>query len=450
MPAEMTEVDYNPDVQTEVPPVPAGTPIVVEETPKETEEPETPVPAASSVKPKVKAMPKKTIGKRKTIAAKAKAVAVKKMPRPASKRVKQEVSESGKHVRGTFHIRQAEKNRKRRLAWKSRQRDAMAYFEKRRKEEESRPAESISVERTGQGRVVRRKTFNPASGKRETMQITVGDGNTKMNTAFKGFSQKPVSQLRCGHCEEFGHIISMCPMMARRVSLTQGAVVLTPRTGTYETPTAASEAGVEDNIRPDDSISTVAANLTAESLRAHNRRLRGHAWDALPPKFSSGQSTEVKSAAAIAKGPKPAEPRPPSYPPPGWKPSQAMPAVPPAPPTPPPIPAPLPPPSTPPPKEKPMPVGEPQQHDHQSKPLQLQHQRGRQENREQPEREPAAGVHSLPRYGTIAHEDQQAFVPPAVWKYAYVPGCSSDQQRGCVSTDRAAETGNDDDDSVSL
>eukprot|EP00435_Cladocopium_sp_Y103_P041090 s2167_g11.t1 len=323
MPAEMTEVDYNPDVQTEVhpvtevPPVPAGTPIVVEETPKETEEPVTPVPAASSVKPKVKAMPKKTIGKRKGTAAKPKAVAVKKMPRPAVKKVKQEASESGKNVRGTFHIRQAENNRKRRLAWKARQRDAMAYFKKKRQEEESRPAEIIAVERSGHGREIHRKVFNPASGKREVMNITVGErstegGNTKkLITSFKGFSRRPVDELRCGHCGEVGHIISMCPQMSRRVSLTQGAVVLTPRTGIYETATL-SETGVEDTIRPDDSISTVAANLLAESLRAHNRRLRG------------------------------------------WKPTQAMPAPPPAPPTPPPIPAPLPPPATPPPKEKPM------------------------------------------------------------------------------------------------
>eukprot|EP00435_Cladocopium_sp_Y103_P008898 s5453_g2.t1 len=296
-------------------------------------------------------MPKKTIGKRKATAAKGKAVAVKKMPRPAVRKVKQEVSESGKNVRGTFHIRQAENNRKRRLAWKARQRDAMAYFKKKRQEEESRPAEIIAVERSGHGREIHRKVFNPASGKREVMNITVGErstegGNTKkLLTSFKGFSRRPVAELRCGHCREVGHIISMCPQMSRRVSLTQGAVVVTPRTGVYETP-AGPEAGVEDNLRPEDSISTVAANLTAESLRAHNRRLRGHSWDALPPTFSAGHSTEVKSAVAVAKGPRPTEPRPPNYPPPAWKPTQAMPAPPPAPPTPPP-----------PPKEKPMPVG---------------------------------------------------------------------------------------------
>eukprot|EP00435_Cladocopium_sp_Y103_P067506 s704_g30.t1 len=142
-------------------------------------------------------------------------------------------------------------------------------------------------------------------------------------------------------------------MLARRVSLTQDAVVLTARTGSFETPST-SEAGVEDNICPDDSISTVAANLTAESLRAHNRRLPGHAWDALPavPEFHGTPSVEFKSSAAIAKGPKPSRPKPPAYPPPGWTAGQPLP-TPPAPSTPPPVPAPLPSPSV---AEKPMPV----------------------------------------------------------------------------------------------
>eukprot|EP00435_Cladocopium_sp_Y103_P033775 s2913_g8.t1 len=330
---EMSEVDYNPDVQTEVragvteehaatevPPVPSGSPIVVEDIPKENEEPETPVPApvpASSAvtsKPKVKAMPRRTTGKRTAV--KGKAVAVKKMPRPAVKAVKQETSESGKHAR---------------------QKDAMAYFKRQRQEEESRPAEIIAVERSGHGREIHRKVFNPASGKREVMNITVGDrstegGNTKkFITSFKGFSRRAVDELRCGHCGEVGHIISMCPQMSRRVSLTQSAVVLTPRTGLYETATP-SEIEVPDTITPEDSISTVAG-LTAESLRAHNRRLRGHSWDApTPPPVASGETTEVKSGAAVAKGPKgrpPNEPRPPNFPPPGWKPPQAMPPPPP-------------------------------------------------------------------------------------------------------------------------
>eukprot|EP00435_Cladocopium_sp_Y103_P017696 s2757_g4.t1 len=214
MPAEMTEVDYNPDIQsevpevrppsTEVPPVPAGTPIVVD-TPKEVEEPETPVPTASQVKPKVKAMPKRTIVKRKGTA---KAVAVKKMPRPAVKKVKQEASESGKNVRGTFRARQSENNRKRRLAWKARQRDAMEYYKRVRQEEESRPAEVFAVERSSRGREIHRKVFNPALGRREVINITVGDrstegGNTKkLITSFKGFSKRPVDELRCGHCGE--------------------------------------------------------------------------------------------------------------------------------------------------------------------------------------------------------------------------------------------------------
>eukprot|EP00435_Cladocopium_sp_Y103_P000398 s6589_g1.t1 len=225
--------------------------------------------------------------------------------------------------------------------------------------EEQRPTDVIAVEHSSRGREVKKRTFNPATGRRETLNITLKEKsegvNTKMVTSFRGFSKKPVSDLRCAHCNQLGHLISMCPLMSRRVSLTESAVVLTPRG--YHDP-APTEVAADDSVRPEDSVSVVAAGLTEKALKAHERRLRGHSWDS--PGTAAGESSEAKTGGAMAAGYGPhapkgrpsSEPRPPNYPPPNWRPPSSMP-----PPPPPPIPAPLPPPSTPPPKEKPMPNG---------------------------------------------------------------------------------------------
>eukprot|EP00435_Cladocopium_sp_Y103_P068742 s379_g32.t1 len=194
---DMTEVNYDPDIQSEVPEIPEVCPPTVEVTPAVSasvpsaearmEEPETPV---LEPKPKVKAMPK-----RRKASAKPVKPAEKRMPRPTVKKVKvkQEIAES---VRGTFRARQTENNRKRRLAWKARQKEAAEYFKKARLEEEQRPADVIAVERSTRGREVQRRAFNPATGKREIMNITLKDKtegvNTKMLTSFRGFSKKPV------------------------------------------------------------------------------------------------------------------------------------------------------------------------------------------------------------------------------------------------------------------
>ena len=128
--------------------------------------------------------------------------------------------------------------------------------------------------------------------------------------------------------------------MERRVYLTRGGVMLTPRGG-YE-----PESVVNDEVSPGDSISQVG--LTTESLRLHNKRLRGHGWTAEEPPVSpprARQRTEMKppatgregrpqatgSTAAVVTGPKP-----PPFPLKGWQ-----------------QPPPLPPPTTRPPPEPP-------------------------------------------------------------------------------------------------
>eukprot|EP00435_Cladocopium_sp_Y103_P041968 s3541_g11.t1 len=223
---EMTEVDYtgDGDVLTEVPDVPTVPPPAVE-TPvvpsaSRVDEPETPVIATASdsasktVKPKVKPMPRprKTIGKRaaakgksekpaateKQSASSAKPKpAVKKMPRRIA--VKQEKADSVRG-RGSFRARQTEANRKRRHAWKARQKEAAEFFKKARLEEEQRPMDVHVVEHSSRGREVQKRSFNPATGRRETLNITLKEkgesANTKMVTSFRGFSKKPVSDLR--------------------------------------------------------------------------------------------------------------------------------------------------------------------------------------------------------------------------------------------------------------
>eukprot|EP00435_Cladocopium_sp_Y103_P028883 s1468_g7.t1 len=152
---EMTEVDYtgDGDVLTEVPDVPtippptAETPVVPSAS--RVDEPETPVIATASdsaskaVKPKVKPMPRprKTIVKRAAAKGKSEKPAVKEKqssssakPKPAVKKmprriaVKQEKAESVRG-RGSFRARQTEANRKRRHAWKARQKEAAEFFQ---------------------------------------------------------------------------------------------------------------------------------------------------------------------------------------------------------------------------------------------------------------------------------------------------------------------------------
>ena len=61
--------------------------------------------------------------------------------------------------------------------------------------------------------------------------------------------------------------------MERRVSLSKNAIVLTPRGDAMEM----EGESMANSIRPEDSVSSVG--LTAEALRSHNKRLRGHQWD---------------------------------------------------------------------------------------------------------------------------------------------------------------------------
>ena len=85
--------------------------------------------------------------------------------------------------------------------------------------------------------------------------------------------------------------------MERRVYLTRGGVMLTPRGG-YE-----PESVVNDEVSPGDSISQVG--LTTESLRLHNKRLRGHGWTAEEPPVSpprARQRTEMKPPATGREG----------------------------------------------------------------------------------------------------------------------------------------------------
>ena len=75
---------------------------------------------------------------------------------------------------------------------------------------------------------------------------------------------------------------------------------------------------VANSIRPEDSVSSVG--LTAEALRTHNKRLRGHKWDPedKKPEEEKKPEAEKSSRAAIVAGPKP-----PDHPPPGFGMSKA-------------------------------------------------------------------------------------------------------------------------------
>ena len=75
----------------------------------------------------------------------------------------------------------------------------------------------------------------------------------KMLRSFSGFASRPTNTLKCGHCRRRGHIISQCPDMERRVSLSKSAIVLTPR---GEAAMEVEEESTANAIRPEDSVSS--------------------------------------------------------------------------------------------------------------------------------------------------------------------------------------------------
>ena len=206
--------------------------------------------------------------------------------------------------------RRIERNRRVKASWKQRQREAQEYFSQQRREELQHPHPVYTAD---SGRLTRR-VFNAQTGKTEELVIKdpeSGDDirKEKMLRSFSGFSSKPTFTLKCGHCGKKGHIISQCPEMERRVSLSKSAIVLTPR---GEAAMEVEEEGSMANaIRPEDSVSSVG--LTAEALKSHNKRLRGHKWDP-----EEKQEFAKSSRAALVSGPKP-----PDHPPPGFNVSKA-------------------------------------------------------------------------------------------------------------------------------
>ena len=307
---------------------------VVEVTPKKAQPP----------RPKEKAMPT-TRGRPEAKArpsgrsqAPGREPAVKKMPRKPGRLVIQVKKEAWEATGLLKRRREAGRRKAKRQAWKNRQKEAFAFFAAQRREEESRPTPTYEVVRgsrlPGQRRVMRRM-YNPQLNKREELEINPKAEEEKgpaFVRSFSGFSWKNPKGLKCGHCGEKGHIISQCPEMERRVSLTHGRVTLTPR-GQHQ-----PDSTVGDEVAPGDSISQVG--LTQESLRIHNKRLRGHGWSEeapaaagspprarqrtgmgppqTPPK-RSGQFP-ASSNAAVAMGPKP-----PPHPPKGWVPQGPQP-----------------------------------------------------------------------------------------------------------------------------
>ena len=203
--------------------------------------------------------------------------AVKKMPRKPGRFVIQVKKEAWEATGLLKRRREAGRRKAKRQAWKNRQKEALAFFAAQRREEESRPTPTYEVvtgsRLPGQRRVMRRM-YNPQLNKREELQIETGNPKSEEDEgpafvrSFSGFSWKNPKGLKCGHCGQRGHIISQCPEMERRVSLTHGRVTLTPR-GQHQ-----PDSTVGDEVAPGDSISQVG--LTQDSLRIHNNPRRPH------------------------------------------------------------------------------------------------------------------------------------------------------------------------------
>ena len=125
----------------------------------------------------------------------------------------------------------------------------MEYFSQQRREEQAHPFPWYQAH---EGKLTRR-VFNASTGKNEELVIMnpeTGDDirKEKMIRSFSGFSSRPTNTLKCGHCGCRGHIISQCPDMERRVSLSKSAIVLTPR---GETAMEVEEESMAKAIRSD-------------------------------------------------------------------------------------------------------------------------------------------------------------------------------------------------------
>ena len=150
----------------------------------------------------------------------------------------------------------------------------------------------------GQRRVLKRM-YNPRLNKSQEIEVnpkSLSDDGPFVKS-FTGFSNKNPKGLKCGHCGQRGHLISSCPGIERRVSLTQNRVTLTPR-GSHNPDSDVAA----DGISPHDSVSQLG--LTTESLRLHNKRLRRHGWDVVAPK-SPPKSTAVAKGGSMGPPPPP-------------------------------------------------------------------------------------------------------------------------------------------------
>ena len=217
-------------------------------------------------------------------------VEVKKMPRKPGRFVKVKTEQPYSPTGLLKRRGQAEKRRNARKSWRQRQREALEFFSAKRKAEEQAPAAMYEIHRgarlSGQRKIVKRM-YNPTLNRNEEIPVnpkSLTDGSGPFVKSFTGFSNKNPKGLKCGHCGQRGHLISSCPGIERRVSLTQNRVTLTPR-GQHNPD---SEVAA-DGISPHDSVSQVG--LTAETLRLHNRRLRGHGWDVTAPKTAEKPSS---------------------------------------------------------------------------------------------------------------------------------------------------------------
>jgi len=160
---------------------------------------------------------------------------------------------------------------------KRRQKEKWIKIQKSAKEERAMPALAYEIPSVG-GTGPVKSFFDPASGHRETVEITpIGEeGGRRFRGTGSGFSRYPLENRTCYQCGQKGHLSANCPQKVRRVSLTKGSIKYEGAGETRPRVRLQSNIGSipqhepqDDDVKPEDSASQVGTQFLGTMSSKH-------------------------------------------------------------------------------------------------------------------------------------------------------------------------------------